>query len=82
MIVFQFRGRVNLKTKNMYFLLLLKNWLTRNQDNVSEWNDMYIRGVSTIKIQLKRVGRVQSEPHHHIIEKKHVVAMIYMQLKN
>jgi hypothetical protein len=50
----------------MYLLLLHKNWLTQNQDNVSEWNDMYIRGVSTIKIQLKRVGRVQSEPHHHI----------------
>ena len=34
-----------------------KDWLARNQDNVSEWGDMSIRGVlfqwaSTIKIQL------------------------------
>jgi hypothetical protein len=34
-----------------------KDWLTRNQDNVSEWEDMSIRGLlfqwaSTIKIQL------------------------------
>ena len=34
-----------------------KDWLTRNQDNVSEWSDMAIRGrlfqwSSTIKIQL------------------------------
>jgi hypothetical protein len=34
-----------------------KDWLARNQDNVSEWGDMSIRGLlfqwaSTIKIQL------------------------------
>jgi hypothetical protein len=34
-----------------------KEWLARNQDNVSEWDDMSIRGLlfqwtSTIKIQL------------------------------
>jgi hypothetical protein len=34
-----------------------KDWLDRNQDNVSEWSDMSIRGLlfqwaSTIKIQL------------------------------
>jgi hypothetical protein len=34
-----------------------KDWLARNQDNVSEWSDMSIRGLlfqwaSTIKIQL------------------------------
>jgi hypothetical protein len=34
-----------------------KDWLARNQNNVSEWNDMSIRGLlfqwtSTIKIQL------------------------------
>ena len=35
-----------------------KDWLARNQNNVSEWNDMSIRGLlfqwsSTIKIQLR-----------------------------
>ena len=34
-----------------------KDWLARNQGNVSEWGDMYIRGLlfqwaSTIKIKL------------------------------
>ncbi len=34
-----------------------KDWLTRNQDNVSDWDEMSIRGLlfqwaSTIKIQL------------------------------
>jgi hypothetical protein len=34
-----------------------KNWLARNQDNVSEWSDMSIRGLlfqwaSIIKIRL------------------------------
>jgi len=34
-----------------------KNWLARNQDNVSEWDDMSIRGLmfqraSALKIQL------------------------------
>ena len=34
-----------------------KDWLARNQDNVSEWGDMSIRGLlfqwaTTIKIQL------------------------------
>jgi len=34
-----------------------KNWLAQNQDNVSEWDDMSIRGLlfqwaSTIKVQL------------------------------
>ena len=43
-----------------------KDWLTRNQDNVSGWGDMSIHGLlfqcaSTIKIQLSR-------PHHHLIE--------------
>jgi hypothetical protein len=46
------------------------DWLTRNQDNVSEWGDMSIPGLlfqwaSTITIQL---GRVQSCPHSHFIE--------------
>jgi hypothetical protein len=35
-----------------------KDWLTRNQDNVSEWDDMFIRGLlwaSTIKIQFNEL---------------------------
>jgi hypothetical protein len=43
-----------------------KDWLARNQNNVSEWSNMSIcallfRGTSTIKIQL-------SGPHHHFFE--------------
>jgi hypothetical protein len=29
-----------------------KDWLTRNQNNVSEWSDMLFQWASTIKIQL------------------------------
>ena len=48
-----------------------KDWLARNQDNVSEWGDMSIHRLlfqwaSTIKIKL--IGLVQSRPHHHLIE--------------
>jgi hypothetical protein len=50
-----------------------KDLLARNQDNVSEWGDMSIRGLlfqwaSTIKNLTKRVGLGQSGPHHHLIE--------------
>ena len=50
-----------------------KDWLDRNQDNVSEWGDMSTRGLlfqlaSTIANPTKRVGLVQSGPHHHLIE--------------
>jgi hypothetical protein len=49
-----------------------KYWLALNQDNVSEWCNMYIHGLlfqwsSTIKNQTKRAGLVQSGPHHHLI---------------
>jgi hypothetical protein len=40
-----------------------KDWLARNQNNVSEWSDM-----STLKLLFQRVGLEQSEPHHHLIE--------------
>ena len=48
-----------------------KDWLPRNQDNVSEWSDMYIRGLlfplaNTIK-KTKRVGLEKSGHHHHLI---------------
>ena len=49
-----------------------KDWLGRNQNNVSEWGDMSIRGLlfqlpSTIKNPTKRVGLVQSGHEHHLI---------------
>jgi hypothetical protein len=40
-----------------------KDWVARNQDNASEWDDMSICG-----LLLKRVGLVQNGPHHHLIE--------------
>jgi len=50
-----------------------KYWLARNQNNVSIWSDMSTRGLlfqwaSTKKNPTKRVGLVQSEPHHHLIK--------------
>jgi len=49
-----------------------KDWFARNQDNVSEWSDMYIRGllfqlVNTTKKTTKRVGLEKSGHHHHLI---------------
>jgi hypothetical protein len=46
-----------------------KDWLARNQNNVSEWSDMSTRGLlfqwaSTIKNPTKHVGLAQSRPHH------------------
>ena len=51
-----------------------KDWLARNQNNVSEWSNMSTRGqlfqrASTIKNPSKRVGPVQSGPYHHLIKK-------------
>jgi hypothetical protein len=48
-----------------------KDWLPRNQDNVSEWSDMYIHGLlfpldNTIK-KTKRVGLEKGGHHHHLI---------------
>ena len=51
-------------TKNAAFRRKRKDWLARNQNNVSEWCDM-----ST------SVGLEQSGPHHRI-ENKVVLAMI------
>ena len=47
-----------------------KDWLARNQDNVSEWSDMYIRGLlfplaNTMK-KTNRVG-LEKSGHHHLI---------------
>ena len=49
-----------------------KDWLARNQGNVSEWGDMLTRGLNPTK----RIGLVQSGPHHHLIENEFVLAMI------
>ena len=40
-----------------------KGWLARNEDNVTDWGDM-----SIYKNLIKRVGLVQSGPHHLLIE--------------
>ena len=58
-----------------------KCWLARNQNNVSEWSDISIRGLlfqwaSTTTNPTKPVGLVQSRPCHHLIENKLVLAMI------
>ena len=49
-----------------------KDWLARNQDNVSEFNDMYIRGLlfplANAIEKTKRVGLEKSGDHHHLIE--------------
>jgi predicted LPLAT superfamily acyltransferase len=47
-----------------------KDWFARNQDNVSEWGDMSIHGLlfQLYIYPTKRVGLVQSELHHHLIE--------------
>jgi hypothetical protein len=47
-----------------------KDWLPRNQDNVSEWSDMYIRGLlfplaNTMQKKTKGVGLEKSGHHHH-----------------
>jgi hypothetical protein len=48
-----------------------KDWLPRNQDNVSEWSDMYICGLlfplANTKKKTKRVGLEKSGHHHHLI---------------
>ena len=48
-----------------------KDWLAWNQDNVSEWSDMYIRGLlfplaNTMK-KTKRVDLEKSGHHCHLI---------------
>jgi hypothetical protein len=46
-----------------------KDWLARNQDNVSKWGDMSIHGLLfQYKNPTNRVVLVQSGPHHHLIE--------------
>ena len=60
-------------TKHAALSSKIKDWLARNQNNVSEGNDMSMCGLlfqwaSTIKIQLKRAGLEQSGRHHNLIE--------------
>jgi hypothetical protein len=47
--------------KHVELIRKSKDWLARNQDNVSEWSDMYIRGLlfplaNTMQKKTKRVG--------------------------
>ena len=58
-----------------------KDWLARNRNNVSEVGLLICpRTVVSLnyhyKNQTKRVGLVQSGPHHHLIENSLVLAMI------
>ena len=58
-----------------------KDWLAWNQDDVSGWGDMSIYGLVSMsqyckKKSIKRVGLVQSGPHHHLIEKCFVLVII------
>ena len=58
-----------------------KDWLARNHNNVSEWNDMSTHGLlfqwaSTIKNSTQRVGLEQGRIHHHLIDNQPVLAMI------
>jgi hypothetical protein len=60
-------------TKHPALRIKSKDWLVQNQDNVSEWDNMFIRGLlfqwaSTIKNPTKGGGQVQSRPHYHLIE--------------
>ena len=41
----------------------IKSWFARNQDDVSKWNNMSIRGLH-YKYPAKRVGFLQSGHHH------------------
>ena len=48
------------------------HWLALNQDNVSDWSDISIRGLfvkctSTMQNPTKLVGLAKSGPHHHLI---------------
>jgi hypothetical protein len=50
-----------------------KDWLARNQDNVSEWSDMsihrlLIQWASTIKIQQSVLVKYKADPHQHFID--------------
>ena len=46
-----------------------KDWLVRNQDNVSEWSDMHIRRLlfplANTKKKTKCVGLEKNGHHHH-----------------
>jgi hypothetical protein len=50
-----------------------KDWLARNQNNMSEWSDMSTGGLlfqlaSHYENPTQRIGLVKSGPHHYLIE--------------
>ena len=54
-----------------------KYWLVRNKNNVPESGDMSIRGLLFhYKNPTKHVGLVHSRLHNHLIDNKHVLAMV------
>ena len=65
-------GSCCFSTKHAALRKKSKDWLARNQDNVSEAGDMSIRGLllqraSTIKIQLSVLVLYKNGPDHHLI---------------
>ena len=61
-----------------------KEWLCRNQNNVSECNDilncrLLFQWASTIKNPTQCVGLVLSRHHHHLMEMKIVLVMIWLK---
>ena len=66
-------GICSSSTKHAALRSKSKEWLARNQDNVSEWSDMpnpltVVSVSSHYKNPTQRVGLVQSGPYHHLIE--------------
>jgi len=54
-------------TKHAPLRRKIKDWLARNQNNVSEWSDMSTRGL--LFQWAKSVGLEQSGHHYHLIER-------------
>ena len=65
-------GMCGFSAKHAVLRIKNKHWLVLNQDNVSDWSDISIRGLffqcaSTIKNPTKLVGLAKIGPHHHLI---------------
>ena len=65
-----------------------KDWLARNQDNVSEWDDMSTRDCCFTnsvswhyKYPTQCVGLVQSGPHHHHLESVYIVYITWSWIR-
>ena len=65
-------GSCYFSAKDASLMKKSKDWMTRNQNNVSEWGDTSTRGLLLVSQHYKnptqRDGQVQSGPHHHLME--------------